>query len=66
MNWLIVIIIVAVIGTIIGYFNSGGDKHAAVESGCMSGLGCGYIILYIALALIGLWILFAIGGFLFG
>jgi len=66
MNWLIVIIIVAVIGAIIGYFSSGGNKEEAFASGCASGLGCGYIILYIALALLGIWLLFAIGSWLFG
>ena len=66
MNWLVVIIVVAVIGAIIGYFNSGGDKEDAFGAGCASGLGCRYIIFQIALAILGLWILFAIGGWLFG
>ncbi|MDD3123897.1 MAG: hypothetical protein PHC62_10390 [Candidatus Izemoplasmatales bacterium] len=66
MNWLIIIIIVAITGTIFGYFNSGGNKQEALETGCMSGMGCGYIIVRIAIFLIGIWILLAIGNFLFG
>ncbi|MFV0539335.1 MAG: hypothetical protein ACK5M3_18505 [Dysgonomonas sp.] len=66
MNWLIIIIVVAVIGAIIGFVKSGGNTEEAMTAGCLSGTGCGYIILQIALALLGLFILFAIGSWLFG
>ncbi len=65
MNWIWVIIVVAVIGGIIGYMRSG-KKEDAVSGAIGAGVGCGYIILQIFLALLGIWILFRIGSWLFG
>lgn len=67
-TWLIVILVVAAIGGIIGYYNSDGqDKQkSAIEGAATAGLGCGYIILQIFLALLGLWIIFKLGSWLFG
>ena len=65
MTWLWVIIVVAVIGGIIGYFSSG-TREGAVEGAVTAGMGCGYIIFKIFLALVGLYLLIKIGGWLFG
>lgn len=65
MNWIWVIIAVAIIGGIIGYMRSG-KKEDAVSGAIGAGMGCGYIILQIFLALLGIWILFKIGSWLFG
>jgi len=67
-TWLIVILVVAGIGGILGYLNSNSEDKAkgAVEGAATAGLGCGYIILQIFLALLGIWILFKIGSWLFG
>lgn len=65
MTWLWVIIVVAIIGGIIGYFNSG-TKEGAVEGATTAGFGCGYVILQIFLALLGFYILFLLGSWLFG
>lgn len=64
MTWLWVILIVAAIGGIIGYFSSG-TKEGAAEGATVAGFGCGYIILQIFLALLGIYILFLIGNWLF-
>lgn len=48
MNWLIVILIVAAIAGLIGYFYSDKNKgENAAKVAIMGGLGCGYIILQI-------------------
>mgnify|MGYP007022191386 CR=1 FL=1 len=65
MNWIWVIIAVAIIGGVIGYMRSG-KKEDAVSGAIGAGVGCGYIILQIFLALLGIWILFRIGSWLFG
>lgn len=65
MNWLWVILIVGIIGGIIGYLNSG-KKEDAVSGAVGAGLGCGYIILQIFLAIAGIALLFAVGSWLFG
>ncbi|MEE1884368.1 hypothetical protein [Pedobacter flavus] len=64
MNWLIAIIICAIIGGIIGYVNSG-KKEDAVGGALAGGIGCGYIILQIVLAILGLWITVKIFSWLF-
>ncbi len=64
MTWLWVILIVAVIGGIIGYFSSG-TKEGAVEGAASAGLGCGYIIFQIFLAIVGIYVMFLIGSWLF-
>jgi hypothetical protein len=65
MTWLWVILIVAAIGGIIGYLSSGKGEDAAVGA-LGAGMGCAYIIFQIFLALLGLFILFKIGSWLFG
>jgi len=65
MTWLWVILIVAAIGGIIGYVSSGGKKEDAVQGAVGAGMGCGYIILQIFLTLLGLFLLFKIGSWLF-
>lgn len=68
MNWLIIIIVVALITGIIGALGSDdGEKGAGCLTGAISGgLGCGSIIFSILLVGVGLMILFKIFGFLFG
>lgn len=65
MTWLWVILIVAVIGGIIGFLSSGKAEDAGAGA-VAAGVGCGYLIFQIFLALIGFYILFSIGGWLFG
>jgi len=67
MTWLWIILGVAAIGGIIGYFASNKDEKG---EGCLGGMiaggvGAGYIILQIFLALLGLFLLFKIGSCLF-
>ncbi len=62
MTWLIVIIVVAVIAGLISVF-SGEDFLSGFFAG---GVGCGAVILQIFLAILGIALLFAIGGWLFG
>ncbi len=64
MNWLWVILVAAVIGGIIGYLCSGRKEDVAMGA-IGAGVGCGYIILKILLALIGLYLLFLLGSWLF-
>ena len=65
MTWLVVILVVAAIGGIIGFLNTGKSEDA-VAGAVGAGMGCGYIILQIFLAIAGIALLFAIGGWLFG
>lgn len=66
MIWLWVILIVAAIGGLIGYFGSNHNKREnAVEGILVGGMGCGYIILQIFLTILGIWILFKVGSWLF-
>lgn len=64
MTWLIVILVVAGIGGILGYFNSG-NSEGAVAGAAGAGMGCGYLILQIFLALLGFWVIFKLGSWLF-
>lgn len=68
MTWLWVILIVAAISGIIGYISTE-DKRDRGETGLgcalTGGMGCGYIIFQIFLFLVGLFILFKIGSWLF-
>ena len=64
MTWLWVILVVAAIGGIIGYLSSG-KKEDAAAGAAKAGLGCAYIIFQIFLALLGIFILFKIGSWLF-
>lgn len=54
--WIWIIIIVAVIGGVIGYFSSqNGERGQGFLSGLLAGgMGCGYIILQIFLVVAGL------------
>lgn len=65
MTWLVVILVVAVIGGIIGYLNTGKTEDA-VSGAVGAGMGCGYLIFQIFLAILGLGLLFAVGSWLFG
>ena len=65
MTWLVVIIVVAVFGGIIRYMNTG-KSGDAVSGALGTGLGCGYIIFQIFLALAGLAFLLMLGNWLFG
>lgn len=64
MTWLWVILGVAAIGGIIGFLSSGKTEDAAAGA-VGAGLGCGYIIFQIFLGLLGIFILFKIGHWLF-
>lgn len=68
MNWLITIIVVAIIAGIIGALSSkDGEKGEGFFSGALAGgMGCGYVIFQILLFVGGLILLFKIFGFLFG
>ena len=45
MNWLWVILIVAFIGGVIGYFSSDKDRgENAIQGAITGGMGCGYVI----------------------
>lgn len=66
MTWLWVILIVALVGGIFGYFSSDRDRgENAVHGAVAGGMGCGFIILQIFLAILGIWVLFMIGSWLF-
>ncbi len=65
MTWLWIILVVAAIGGIIGYLSSGKTEDA-VAGAVGAGMGCGYIILQIFLALLGIYVLFLLGSWLFG
>jgi len=68
MNWLITIIVVAIIAGIIGALTSdNNEKGEGFFAGALTGgMGCGYIILQIFLYVGGLILLFKIFDFLFG
>lgn len=63
MNWIWIIIIVAVIGAIIGFINNG--KEGAVEGGLGAAVGCGGVIIRIALSVLSLALVIALFGWLF-
>lgn len=64
-TWLIVIIAFAVIGGLIGLF-TGKNKEDALTSAAGGGCLGAYLIIEIGIALLGLWLLFKIGSWLFG
>jgi hypothetical protein len=68
MTWLWVILIVAAIGGIIGYlFSKKGERGAGAAAGAITaGMGCGSIVLWVFLMLLGLFLLFEFGSWLFG
>jgi len=61
-----IIVVVAVIGWIFGYINSGGDSNEATETAIGAGMGCGYIIFQIFLAGLGILITLWLFGAIFG
>lgn len=65
MTWLWVILIVAVVGGIIGFLSTGKGEDAAAGAAA-AGMGCAYIIFQIFIAILGFYILFKLGGWLFG
>lgn len=65
MNWLWVILGVAALVFIVVLLSTGSKEEAASASGAAA-LGCGYVILQIFLALVGFYLLFKIGAWLFG
>ena len=67
MNWLVVIIVVAVIGGIIGFFrsNDGERGMGALEGAATGAVGCGVIIFRLFLAAIGIGLFFSLIGWLF-
>lgn len=69
MNWLWVIIVVAVIAAIFGYFSEDQESErgkAALGGAIAGGIGCGYLILQILLGVAVLWGIFMLFGWLFG
>lgn len=64
MTWLKILLIAIIIGGIIGYITSG-SKRGAAQGAASFGIGCGYILLHIFFAFIGIYLLFEIGKWLF-
>lgn len=64
MTWLWIIIGVIAVVFIVSYLASG-NKEEAMVNAAGAGMGCGYVILQIFLAILGFWLLFKIGSFLF-
>jgi hypothetical protein len=69
MNWLWIILVVAAIAGIIAYIGEK-DKNekgqAALGGAIAGGMGCGYLIMQVLIGLAAIWLLFKIGGWLFG
>lgn len=67
MNWLIVIIVGAIVCGIIGFFTSNdGERGEGALQGCLGGaFGCGSVIFYLFLSALGLALLLGIVGWLF-
>lgn len=63
---IIIIAVVAIIGWIYGYLSSGGDVDEAKGVAIGAGTGCGYIILQIFIAGLGIMIIIWLFGALFG
>lgn len=66
MTWLWVILVVGIIGAIIGYFSSNGDKGEAAAAGVGAAMGCGSVIFQIFLTVLSIAIVFWLFGCLFG
>lgn len=66
-TWLIIILIVAAIGAVIGYFaNNDGDRTEGAVQGAVGGaMGCGYLLLQLFLWGLGLAFLIWIFGVIF-
>lgn len=69
MNWLWVIIVVAVVAAVFGFLAEDKEEDrgkAALSGALVGGMGCGYIILQILLGLAIIWGFFMLVGWLFG
>ena len=66
MKWLTIIIVVAIIAGILGALNSKDGEKGFFSGALAGGMGCGYVIFEIFLAVGGLILLFKLFGFLFG
>lgn len=68
MTWLYVIIAVAVIAGLIGYFSSNdGQRGEGAAQAALGGvIGCGYVLLQIFLWGLGIFIVIKLFGWLFG
>lgn len=66
--WLTILIIAVIIGAAIGFFNSNdGERGSGALGGAVaSGMGCGYILLQIFLAGLGILFVIWLFGALFG
>lgn len=67
-NWLIIIIVVAVIGGIIGFLGSedGSRGEGAFEGAVGGALGCGYVLFRLFIWGLGIAFLFWLFGAIFG
>lgn len=64
MNWLIAIIVCAIIGGIIAFANTG-KKEDAIGGVLAGGVGCGWIIAQVALAVVSFLLVIKIFSWLF-
>ena len=67
MNWIIVIIVGAIVCGIIGFLTSkDGERGEGALQGCLGGaVGCGSVVFYVFLSVLGLVLLLGIAGWLF-
>lgn len=67
MNWLIIIIIAAVVCGLVGYFSTeDGNRGEGAATGAAAGaVGCGATIVYLAITALGILLLIRIVGWLF-
>ncbi len=64
MTWLWILLIAIAIGAVLGYITSG-SKRGAAQGAASFGIYCGYILLHIFFAFIGIYLVFMIGKWLF-
>ena len=67
-TWLIIILIVAAIGAVLGYFSSekGERTEGAVQGAFGGAMGCGYLLIQLFLWGLGIAILIWLFGVIFG
>lgn len=67
-TWLIIILIVAAIGAVIGFMSSdSGNRGEGAISGAIGGaMGCGYVLLHLFLWGLGIFFLIWLFGAIFG